>query len=164
MKYLLVRDEKSIHDVADRAYKNLSAKAREKAEADLVKTNPELKTFKTVNKGFIVRIPEATDGGEKNSRNLVDPVEVFAAQMLVNLKRYDKSLPVKFTDLEQRQNKYAEILKAANKELKTLPNGEAAAKTLNKYLADSKKQNEKKLKLGLDALQKLQKTVATIDL
>jgi hypothetical protein len=164
MKYLLVRDEKSIQEVADRAYRNLSATERAKAEADLIKANPELKTFRSVDKGYIVRIPDVRDGGEKNDRNLTDPVEVIGDEILDNLKRYEKSLSEKFTDLERQQNTTAEILKAASKELKTQPNGEAAAKTLSKYLSDSKKLNDKKLKLGLEALDKLQKTVKAMNL
>jgi hypothetical protein len=163
MKYLLVRDEKNISDVADRAYTNLSDKARKKAEDDLLKANPELKTFKSVSKGFIVRIPETIDGGEKHKRNLTDPVDAIANEILDNLKRYEKSLGDKFTALEQRQKADTEILKAANKELKTQPNGEAAAKTLSKYLSDSKKLNDKKLKLGLEALEKLQETAQAMN-
>ena len=43
MKFLILRNEKSVGDIADKAYKKLSAKARKQAEANLLKANPELK-------------------------------------------------------------------------------------------------------------------------
>ena len=163
MRYLLLRNEVSVQDVADRAYKGLSVKARKQAVATLLKANPELKTFKSVRKGFIVRVPAVRDGGQKNSRNLVDPIEGIAHEMSEKLKLFENTLTSTFSTHEIRQKSIMEILKAANKELKTIPNGETVAKTLKKHTVNSMKINEKNRKLGLEALEKLQKIAADFD-
>ena len=107
MRYLLLRNEESVRDVADKAYKGLSAKARKQAEAALLKANPELKTFESVRKGFIVRVPAVRNGGKKDRRNLIDPVEDIAHEMVENLKLFEISLTNKFTSLENRQKGYS---------------------------------------------------------
>jgi len=163
MKYLLLRDEQNIHDVADKAYKNLSAEARDQAEAALLKANPELKTFRSVDKGFIVRVPAVHNVGKKDRKNLVNPIEDIAQEMLENLKLLENSLTNKFANLDNRQKAIVENLKAASKELKKQPNGEAVAKALKKHVADSKPLNDKNKRLGLEALKKLQKTAENFE-
>ncbi len=163
MKYLLLRNEKSVRDITDKAYKNLSDKARKQAETALLKINPELKTFKSVRKGFIVRIPVIPEDSKSNRRNAIDPIENIAHEMSEKLKQFERSLDKKFIDLEIRQKDFIQSLKAAGKELKSQPNGTAATKILQKHITDSKKQNDKNKKLGIDALKKMQKTIATFD-
>ncbi|MCF6256956.1 MAG: hypothetical protein L3K25_11785 [Gammaproteobacteria bacterium] len=163
MKYLLLRNEKSVRDIADKAYKNLSDKARKQAEAALLKINPELKTFKSVRKGFIVRIPVIPEDSKSNRRNSIDPVENIAHEMSEKLKQFERSLDKKFVDLENRQKDFLQSLKAAGNELKKQPNGVAASKTLQKYVSDSNKLNDKNKKLSISALKKMQKTIATFD-
>ena len=163
MKYLLIRDEKSVQEVADKAYKKLTPAARKKAEADLVKANPELKSFRAVRKGSIVRIPDIREGGEKNTRNLKDPVEIFAGGVLDSLERLERGLETKFDDLKKHRKNTEATLKAANKELKQYPNGEETSKALSKHLSESKKLDDKNRKQTAEALQKLQKTVAAMD-
>lgn len=163
MRFLLLRNEESVKDVANKAYKGLTAKTRKQAEAALLKSNPELKKFKSVRKGFIVRIPTILEGEKPDHRNSVDPIEEITQELSNSLELFEKSFSKKYSELEIKQKTTIKYLKAANKELKTLPNGEAAAKTLKKHLADSKNINEKNNKLGLEALEILQKTVAAID-
>jgi len=77
--------------------------------------------------------------------------------MSENLTLFENSLRKKFTDLENRQQNDVKNLKIASSELKKLPNGSTAAKTLNKYVTDSKKINDKNKKLGLEALKNCRK-------
>lgn len=163
MKFLLVRNEKSISDIADNAYKNLSSEAKQQAELELLKANPELKTFKSVRKGFVVHIPELNDAPDKNTHNIVGPRDHLADELSKGLKLFDSSLNSKYTDFEAWEKDTSAKLKVADKELKTLSGGEAVAKQLKKHLADSKKYNETNKKLGLEALKKLQQTVADFD-
>jgi hypothetical protein len=163
MRYLLLRNEKSVTDVAEKAYKGLTVKEREKAEIALLKANPELKKFRSVRKGFIVRVPDIHSGGEKNSKNLVDPVESIADEIVDNLKVFTVSLKEKYISLENRQKTIAEKLKVVNKELKNIPKGEEAGIVLRKHLTASKKLNEKNKNLGLEALDKLKKTAESFN-
>lgn len=161
MRYLLLRNEESVRDVADKAYKGLTDKARNHAEAALLKANPELKRFKSVRKGFIVRIPTVRDDGEIDRRNIIDPVEEIADEMSEKLKLFENSLTRKFAELENRQKNIGETLKASNRDLKKYPNGDAVAKALKKHVVNSKKLNDKNKKLGLEALKKLQETATS---
>ncbi len=163
MKYLLLRDEQNIHEVADKAFKNLSAETREQAEVALLKANPELKTFRSVRKGFIVRVPAVHNAGKNDRKNLVNPIENIAEEMLEDLKLFENSLITRFANLENRQKTIIQNLKTASKELKNQPNGEAVAKALKRHVEDSKELNEKNRRLGLEALEKLQKTAAEFE-
>lgn len=160
MRYLLLRNEGSVRDVADKAYKGLSDNTRIQAEAALLKANPELKTFNSVRKGFIVRIPSIRDDGELDRRNLFDPVEDIAHEMIDKLKLFENTLNKEFSNSENRHKSILETLKSANKELKKHPNGDEVAKILKTHLTSSKKLHDKNKKLGLEALKKLQITAA----
>jgi hypothetical protein len=163
MRYLLLRNEESVRDVAEKAYKGLSAKARKQAEAALLKANPELKTFASVRKGFIVRVPNVADFGKKDRRNLIDPIEDITHSLAKHLESLEVSFAKTFADMEGQHDRILENLKAANKEIKKQANGDVLAKTLKKHVADSKKSSDKNLKLGLEALHKLQKTSTYLD-
>lgn len=163
MKFLILGNEGSVADIADKAFKGLSAAARKQAEAGLLKLNPELKKEKSIRKGVIVRIPATPTEGKPNRRNSIDPIENIIYEMSGKLDLLEESLTNKFTHLKKRQKNYVGNLKAASKELKTLPNGEASAKALNKYLTDAKATNEKELQLSIEALKALQKTVEDFD-
>lgn len=163
MRYLLLRNEESVKDVTEKAYKGLTAKSRKKAEAALLKINPELKKFKSVRKGFIVRVPDILEGGKPDHRNVVDPVENIIDEISDNLNLFEKSFKKKLSENELKQKTILKNLKLASKELKTLPNGGAAEKTLKKHATDSIKNNDKNTKLAIDALKRLQKTAASFD-
>lgn len=163
MKYLLLRNEESIEDVAKTAYKGLTAKSRTQAEAALLKANPELRNFKEVAKGFIVRVPAVRGGEKADRRNLVGPVDDIAHEMLKRLEAFEDSLPSKLSRMEDRHIRTLEKLKDANKELRKQPNSANVAKTLKDHVADSKKIAEKNRKLALKALAKLKGTLATIN-
>jgi hypothetical protein len=159
MKYLVIRDEKSLEEVTDRVFRSLTPKQREKAGAELLRANPELKSFRAVRRGHIVRVPETPGGAEKNSRNLEQPVDELAADMLAGLQDYEVSLFAKFGAAQERSKQMASVLKAASKDLKKLPNGAAAAKKLNQNITAAVKQNDKNAELTKAALLELQKTV-----
>ncbi len=163
MRYLLLRNETSVTEVADKAYKGLTAKARKQVEVALLKANPELKKFRTVRKGFIVRIPDIHEGGERNKRNLIDPVENISDEIVENLKVFESTLNEKFDSVDKRQKSITEHLKTANKELGETPKGPEVVKALKKHLADSKKLNEKNKKLGLEALDQLKKATMALN-
>ena len=163
MRFLLIRNEKSIRDVADRAYKGLTAKKRQQVEAALLKANPALKTFRSVRKGFIVRVPAIRDGGTENRRNIIDPVADITQELIDDLSLFENSLPKKFSKLEDRQKDTLDKRKAGNKELKKQPSSNKMTKALRKHVAESKKLNVKNKKLVLEALEKLQKAASAFD-
>lgn len=163
MRYLIIRNEKTVHDVTDKAYKGLSDKTRKQAEAALLKANPGLKTFKSIRKGSIVNIPSIPDGAKKDSKNLVDPIEDNAQDVLDNIKLSEKTLARKFSKKKEDQEKTLGKIKMASKEFKKIPGGSELEKTLKKNITDSSKTNDKNLERGLDVLKLLQKTVATLE-
>lgn len=163
MQYLLIRNEKNVKEVIDKAYKGLSGTVRKKAEEALLKENPELKTFKTVRKGFMVRVPKTVEGGTPDRRSVLDPLEDIASQASIHLKRFEEIFEEKFSNTDKVSTQTTKNLKTANAAIKKHPTGEIIAKALKKHIADSKKSNDKKVKLGKEALEKLQKTLINFD-
>ncbi len=159
MKYLILNKEASIGDVTDNAYKGLTATEKKKAIITLLKANPELKLAKAIQKGFIVRVPAISEKAKHNHRNLTDPVEKVTHEMSENLKLFEKTLSKKFINADKRQKGFIKNLKSASSELKKIPNGAETAKILSKYIKESKQSNEKSMKLGIEALNKMQKTI-----
>lgn len=163
MKFLILGNEESVTDIANKAFKGLSAKAKKEAETGLLKLNPELKKVKSIRKGLIVRVPATPEDGKPNRRRSVDPIENVIYEMSEKLDLMEDSLKNKFTNLNKRQKNYMAKIKAASKELKDLPNGDASAKALGKHLTDAKVTNEKMMKLSMEALKGLQKTAESFD-
>ena len=163
MKFLVLRNEESVAEIAEKAFKGLSATAKKQAESALLKLNPELKKIKNVRKGFIVHIPPTPKNGKPNRRNSVDPIENITYELSEKLDLFEGTIRKKFSDIQSRQNNYSANLKAAGKELKTLPNGEAAAKSLSKHLTAAKKANENNLQSSMEALKALQEIAASFD-
>jgi len=163
MQYLLIRNEKNVEEVIDKAYKGLSGTLRKKAKQALLKANPELKTFKTVRKGFMVRVPKTVEGGKPDRRSVVDPLEEIADQASVHLKRFEEVLEEKYSNADKIHTQFTKNLKTANTAIKSHPTGEVIAKALKKHISDSKKSNDKKVNLGKEALEKMQKTLRSFD-
>ncbi len=67
------RGEKSVADIADKMYSRLTPNQREKATAELLRANPQLKDLKTVAPGAVLRIPTLKDIRPKTTRNLENP-------------------------------------------------------------------------------------------
>jgi len=163
MKFIVIRNEKSVGDVADKAYKGLSAGARKKAEKALLRANPGLKSIESAGSGFIVRVPAIKDGEVADRRTIVDPVNDITNDLTEGLQAFESSLTNKFSAAEVRRREIAEKLKAASKDLNDQTHGKSVAKELKKHMTDSVKLHGKRKKHGLDALKKLQKTASIFD-
>jgi hypothetical protein len=158
MKYLVLRKEKSIEEIADRVFRKLTPKQRENAEAELLKANPKLKSFRSIRKGYLVRIPEMRASGKKDRRQLVAPETELSDTILSRIQHHEKSLARKFEAAAESQARQAAILKASNRLLKKLPNGDAASKALNKRLAEEKKLHQNNRAQAEKALEQIKKT------
>lgn len=163
MKYFLLRNEKTISDITDKVYKNLTAKRRKRVETMLLKENPELKKITAARKGLLVRIPKILDEGETERRNVLDPIDAVAERLAESLQALEKQLAGKFSAQEEQQKETAKKLKDAGKALKKHPNGTKAAQALRKHLKEARMANEKNKKMVRDALKQLQKTAAGFD-
>lgn len=62
------RGEKSVGDIADKLYARLTPRQREKAEAALLKANPQLRTITSVRSGSLLRVPDLPELQAKLSR------------------------------------------------------------------------------------------------
>lgn len=163
MKFLLKGDEQSIAEIAGKAFTNLSAADRVKAEAALLKANPELRTIAKIPPGTLIRIPASARTFKPNKDKLVDPVEGMVGNVIRELKALETEIKKSQTKHERRLKEYPENLKAARRALKGHPDGEAITNRLAKHLNDSKSSDDKNMKRGLDALKRMRKTVSTLD-
>ncbi|WP_416138206.1 hypothetical protein ACM26W_17250 [Halomonas sp. HK25] len=106
------RGEKSVAEIADKLYARLTPKQREKAEAALLKANPQLKDIGKLKPGTILRLPELRAKARTN-RTLENPVTQIAATLAGELGAYGNRL-AEHVDVAQRAtNTEQTLLKSA---------------------------------------------------
>ena len=162
MKYILLRDEKSLSEIADKAYKGLADKDRASAEQALLKANSNLKSLSGVSKGTMIRVPPLKRAGF-NARSVVDPVQQITAFMSDHLDKMEDAINQRFARedlyLKDINGKMKEIVKAA----KGQPVAEENAAELKKNIASRQKTLDTEKKEGLQSVAKLKKIIDTMD-
>ena len=164
MRFLLKGDEQSIAEIAGKAYKNLSTEDLVKAEAALLKENPELRTIAKIPPGTLIRIPANAGTLKPNQGKLVDPVEAMVGNVIRELKALEAEIKQSHAKHERRLKEYPENIKAARRALRDHPDGEAVTNRLVNHLRRARSSDGKNRELGLDALKKMHKTISTLDI
>jgi hypothetical protein len=163
MKYFLLRDEKSIAEIADKAYKGLSEKERASAETALLKANSNLKSLSKVRKGTIIHVPSISRADSFNKRSVVDPVAQITAFMADHLSKMERAVNDRYNaaeiHLKDTTGKMAEL----NSVVKGWPVGEENAAQLKKSIDSAQKNIEADKKERLEAVKQLQKAVELLD-
>lgn len=130
------RGEKNVGEIADKLYARLTQKQREKAEAALLKANPQLRKIKTLPKGSILRVPDLPELRTKTVRDLENPDTQIANNIAEALSDYSKRLGEHFkTDNESTKTQIA-LLKSdkLKKALANAPNLQTLADAAGKVL------------------------------
>ena len=73
MSIATYRGERSISEIADKIYKRLTPRQREKAEAAILKANPQLRNIRNLRKGSVLRVPDLPELRAKTNRDLDNP-------------------------------------------------------------------------------------------
>jgi hypothetical protein len=162
MKYLVLERETSVEEIAGKAYRNLPAAERRKAEKALIKENPRLKNMANVRAGALIRIPEGPRAERLDRRNVVDPVADLADKVADQLGLFEDELRRHFKARDEEVSGYPEIIKAAGKEEKKQPEIKEVSADLVKHLRASKKSNRQNRDRTLEAMKQLQEVAAAL--
>lgn len=145
MAYIPLRSEKSVTELVDKVYSNLSAKDRKVAEAAIIKENPTLKNFTNLKRGTLIRIPEVKNIKRKKTRSISDPDGELLDDFMERLEMFSETL-AKNNDARDKEQKAAQsILKKAaiSKIINSDPNAKKVASDFKKHMTeDIKKRQE----------------------
>jgi len=162
MRYLVLERETSVEEIAGKAYRNLPAAERKKAEKALIKENPQLKNMANVRAGALIRIPEGRGSERLNRRNVVDPVADLAGKVADQLESFEDEIRQQFKAHDEEVSDYSRVIKAAGKAEKEQPEIKEISADLVKHLRASKKSDKQNRDRTLEALKQLQKVAATL--
>lgn len=117
------RGEKSVAEIADKLYLRLTPKQREKAEAALLKANPQLKDINKLRPGTILRLPELPELRAKTNRSLDNPAAQVADTLAESLSDYAKVLAERYQRDQEATKTQIALLNSAKlkKELADAP-------------------------------------------
>ena len=162
MRYFLIEREKTVAEIAENAYRNLPAAARAKAEAALIRANPELGTPDKVRPGALVRVPSGPGFRNLDDREVIDPVKAMADQVAGQLEALQAEVKHAYAASRKRRKAGVACLKTAGKELKKRPEDAARAAKLAKHLREADKKDREQRELGLEAIGHLRELAAAI--
>ncbi len=151
MPIVTFRGEANVGEVADKVFTRLTPKQREKAEAELLKANPQLKSMNKMETGTILRVPDVPELRAKTNRKLENPDDQIAkaiSESLANLgSSTEKSLAAEKDALKEQ----AGLIKSAKfkRLISADPTLQELAKDATKHIAErSKELDERKKKIA----------------
>ena len=107
------RGEKSVGEIANKIYARLTPKQREKAEAALLKANPQLRKIKSLPKGSILRVPDLPELRTKTVRTLENPDAQIAENVSDALNGFSKRIGAHFDSDNESTKTQITLLKSA---------------------------------------------------
>jgi len=108
------RGEKNIGEIASKLFVRLTPKQKEKAEAALLKANPQLGEIGTLRAGTILKVPDLPELRSKTRRALENPDQQMIAQLREDLGAYDKHLAARTEAAQAQVAATAALLKDKN--------------------------------------------------
>jgi len=159
MAYIPLRSEKSLTELVDKVYSNLSATEREAAEAAMLKENPVLKEFSTIKRGTLIRIPQVKDIQPKRTRSIADPDGDLVDDYVQRLEIFSDALSKNNAMRNSEQKNAQAVLKkaAVKKILDTSPEASQLAEQLAQHISEDSKRRkglETDSKKAFDTLRK----------
>ncbi|MDO9596105.1 MAG: hypothetical protein Q7J47_00135 [Azoarcus sp.] len=117
------RGEKNVAEIADKLYVRLTPKQREKAEAALLKANPQLKDIGKLKPGTILRLPDLPELSAKTNRSLDNPDAQIAKLMSESVSSYARVLGERYKNDQESTHAQIALLGSAKlkKELGNAP-------------------------------------------
>lgn len=112
MAFVTFRGETSIATLADKLFPGLSPADLKKAEAALLKANPQLNDLNQLEHGTVLRLPRNEDLRPKVNRKLENPDAQVAAILLDALSALTKQLREDFGAAEKEAEAQLEQLKS----------------------------------------------------
>ncbi len=165
MRYLPIRSEKSVSAIAERVYSDLTPEKRKLAEAALIRENPQLKAFKGIKSGTLVKIPRLDDVEKTGERSTADPVADSVKEAQRELDLFSESLKAAFSKAQSDVAAAAATAKKAEftKAMGSDPEAAAIAEKLKANLTQQAKDLKTQEKTTLDTLGKIGEALAKLD-
>ena len=105
------RGEKTVGELADKLFVRLTPRQREKAEAALLRANPQLSDPKRLPEGTILRVPDLPELRAKTNRSLENPDDQIARQIADALGALDQRLAERHKLVQRDLKADAAVLK-----------------------------------------------------
>ena len=121
MPFATFRGEKTVAEITDKLFSRLTPRQREKAEASILKANPQLGNITKLRKGSILRIPDLPDLQAKTNRSLESPDAQIAKNITTALDILGKHIAEQ-VNTEQKMIKQQSALLKSSKFKKGLAN------------------------------------------
>lgn len=157
------RGEQTVAELATRLYTRLTSRQREKAEAALLRANPQLRDLKRLPKGAILEVPTLDDTRLRARGGAADPADEIGDDVSAALKAFGQRLEARFeTDQKNTQDALKLVKSAAFKRVvgehpELEKSAQLAAKMLttrSKATVERQKTLEAALKQALTGLRK----------
>lgn len=132
------RGEKSVGEIADKLFVRLTPRQREKAEAAILKANPQLAEIDRVREGAVLRVPDIPELRPKTNRSLDNPDAQITNAIGDALRDYDKRLATRFKQGTADTKEQTALLKSAafKRALANAPAAQEVAKQTAKALGE----------------------------
>ena len=105
--------ERTIADIADALFDRLTPRQREKAEAAILKANPQLRDIRTLPAGTLLRVPALPELRAKANRNRENPEADIAENLADTLSTFNKGFADHVTVARRATKAQSALLKSA---------------------------------------------------
>jgi len=154
--------ERTLSEIADKLFKRLTPRQREKIEAAILRANPQLRDLQQMEKGAILRVPDLPEFRAKTSETPKNPETDIVKDLSSSLDSFSKHMAQQFETALKDTRAQSKLLKSARfkKEIANAPNIQALAGEAAKVLEAQTRQlaeQQKKVKNAIgQALQDLE--------
>jgi len=107
------RGERSVSEITNKLFTKLTPLQREKAEAALLKANPQLSNLRKLPKGSILRVPDLPELRAKTSRSLENPDDQIVKQISESLDAFNKHMRQQVDSEQKSVKQQTALLKSA---------------------------------------------------
>jgi len=132
------RGERSVNEVTDKLFSNLTDRQREIASTAILKANPQLADIKNVRDGTVLRVPKIPELRPKTNRSLENPDAQIANDINDALSHYRKTIGERVAQSQESTKQQMKL--AGNTSLKRLLAQHDGASKLADELKGSLKQ------------------------
>ena len=116
MNIMSYQGESSVTEVTNRIYTRLTPRQRERAEAAILKANPQLANIRAVSRGTVLRVPDIPELHAKRKNNPENPKTRFDKQMTESIAAFSRQFAEQ-TSSEQEETK-AQLVLLKNRQFK----------------------------------------------
>jgi phage tail protein X len=141
MRVTTLKSESTLRELSVSLYGRLDADTRKRAEAALLKANPQLAASKAFRPGAVVVLPEVTDLRARADTLGQDPIEELREALAGALASYREHLTQRADELKSDLAQQTELLK--DRDVSAAIKKDAAATELARQLAEALRARDK---------------------